>query len=291
MTTVDRGVDLRGLALAMPLRSTRASGTMRRRATAGQGATFFDHAPYQLGDDVRRLDWALHARLGEWMVRRMETEPSATLTLLLDTSLSMRTGTPTKWRAVRRMVDLLVRVAQRRGDAVALHTVGANTITWRGSGDPRGQSRAITAWLDTLTCDDTLPLARALAATARQCHPAPGLVVLLTDGWDDDGSGRWLHCLQTITPAPAIIQCVAYEELAPSVDGTLRVRDSEHPTHATDVAVSDVPAYRARVDAYVARARATCQRAGGAWLTLPSTCPDDRFVREALRAGLLTSTA
>ena len=81
------------------------------------------------------------------------------------------------------------------------------------------------------------------------------------------------------------------EELAPSVEGTLRVRDSERPTHAIDVGASDVPAYRARVDAYVARARAACRGAGGAWLTVTSTCSDDRFVREALRAGLLTPTA
>ena len=168
MTTADRGVDLRGLALAMPMRSTRASGTMHRRATAGHGTTFFDHVPYQFGDDVRRLDWALHARLGEWMVRRMETESAATLTLLLDTSRSMLTGTPTKWSTVRRIVELLVHVAQRRGDAVALHTVGATPTTWRSSGDSRTLSREIMAWLDTLRCDDTLSLPRAIAATAPQ---------------------------------------------------------------------------------------------------------------------------
>src|ERR671923_1750069 len=62
----------------------------------GQSVEFADYRNYVVGDDLRFLDWNLLARLDKLFIRLFMEEEDLHFYLLLDNSLSMDFGSPTK---------------------------------------------------------------------------------------------------------------------------------------------------------------------------------------------------
>jgi uncharacterized protein (DUF58 family) len=62
-------------------------------AFKGQGMTFSEVRPYQIGDEIRRIDWNKTARFREPFVKVMEEERELTMMILVDISASMDYGT------------------------------------------------------------------------------------------------------------------------------------------------------------------------------------------------------
>ncbi len=62
-------------------------------AFKGRGIEFSEVRPYQIGDDVRTIDWNVSARTGETFVKLYEEEREQTLMLAVDVSGSERFGT------------------------------------------------------------------------------------------------------------------------------------------------------------------------------------------------------
>jgi len=61
-------------------------------AFKGQGITFAEVRPYQIGDDVRTIDWNVSARMGAPYVKLFEEEREQTLLLVVDVSGSQGFG-------------------------------------------------------------------------------------------------------------------------------------------------------------------------------------------------------
>ena len=108
----------------------RAAGVLpgeRRAAGRGTGTELAQIRPYQVGDDVRRLDAAASARTGHPHVRDYVPERTLTTWLLVDVSASMAFGTADRLKSdVAEGVALVIaRLAIRRAGRVGLLTTGA----------------------------------------------------------------------------------------------------------------------------------------------------------------------
>src|SRR5579875_3688982 len=68
----------------------------RRSKRKGQSVEFADYRNYVKGDDLRFLDWNLYARLDRLFIRLFQEEEDLHLYLLVDNSLSMDFGSPSK---------------------------------------------------------------------------------------------------------------------------------------------------------------------------------------------------
>src|SRR5947209_11889078 len=68
----------------------------RRSKRKGQSVEFADYRNYVKGDDLRFLDWNLYARLDRLFLRLFMEEEDLHFYILLDNSLSMDFGTPSK---------------------------------------------------------------------------------------------------------------------------------------------------------------------------------------------------
>ncbi len=62
-------------------------------AFKGRGMEFEEVRPYQIGDDVRSIDWNVTARCGEPFIKLFREERQLTVTLLVDLSASQGFGT------------------------------------------------------------------------------------------------------------------------------------------------------------------------------------------------------
>src|SRR6478672_11373646 len=68
----------------------------RRSKRKGQSVEFADYKNYVKGDDLRFLDWNLYARLDRLFIRLFMEEEDLHFYVLVDNSLSMDFGSPTK---------------------------------------------------------------------------------------------------------------------------------------------------------------------------------------------------
>src|SRR6201997_1429216 len=79
----------------------------RRSKRKGQSVEFADYRNYVIGDDLRFLDWNLFARLDRLFIRLFMEEEDLHVYLLLDNSLSMDFGTPTKLHFAKQVTAAL----------------------------------------------------------------------------------------------------------------------------------------------------------------------------------------
>src|SRR5438128_4893850 len=92
---------------------------LRRSVAAGTSVEFADFRTYAPGDDPRRVDWNVYARLGKLFLRVYLAEENATVTFFLDSSGSMAGGDPLKGEFARRLATALAYAALCNYDRVA----------------------------------------------------------------------------------------------------------------------------------------------------------------------------
>jgi uncharacterized protein (DUF58 family) len=172
----------------------------RLASGVGRGTELAQLRPYEVGDDVRQIDPAATARMGEPYVRLHVPERTLTTWLVVDRSPSMAFGTTTRLKSdVADGAAIVVsRLAIRRAGRVALTTFGA--------GEPRllpprasqpgtvAVRRALAGGVAPDGASDPRALAHALVKMGRVAT-SPGLVVVISDFRDQEDWTRPLGSL------------------------------------------------------------------------------------------------
>jgi uncharacterized protein (DUF58 family) len=220
----------------------RAGGLLpgeRRAAGLGAGTELAQIRPYQVGDDVRRLDAAATARTGLPHVREHVPERALTTWLLVDVSASMAFGTGVRLKSdvAAGVCEVVGRLAVRRAGRVALLTCGSPVPRLL---PPLGGRRALVglrrAVAAGVAADGTPPEPDALALGLRRIARlarGPGLVVVVSDfrevgaeGGEKPPWARALGALRHRHDVLAVEVCDAREAELPDA-GQLTLVDPE----------------------------------------------------------------
>src|SRR3982751_2542532 len=101
----------------------------RRSTKRGTSIEFADYRDYARGDDLRRLDWNIYARLERPFIKLLEDEEDLAVHLLIDTSASM--GWPqdgnknlNKFLYAQRLTAGLAYISLATNDRLILSTLG-----------------------------------------------------------------------------------------------------------------------------------------------------------------------
>src|SRR2546428_267328 len=96
----------------------------RRSKRRGQSVEFMDFRNYVIGDDLRFLDWNLYARLDRLFLRLFLEEEDLHISILIDASLSMDFGSPTKLHYAKQVAAALGFVGLVGSDRVVIEAFG-----------------------------------------------------------------------------------------------------------------------------------------------------------------------
>src|SRR5688500_6428273 len=96
----------------------------RRSKRKGQRVEFADFRNYVPGDDLRLLDWNLYARLDKLIVKLFLEEEDLHFYTLIDASMSMDFGDPTKLHYAKQLAASLAFIGLVRADRVRIETLG-----------------------------------------------------------------------------------------------------------------------------------------------------------------------
>ncbi len=196
-------------------------------AFKGRGISFAEVRPYQIGDDIRSIDWNVSARTGETYVKVFEEEREQTLLLMIDVSASESFGS-----GAQRKRDLAAEVAALIAfSAVQNHDrVGLLLFTDRTehvAAPRRGRRHALRIIRDVYTHRPAGRGTRIGPALehARRLLNRRSIVVLLSD-FQDEGYRKPLLALARRHDVAAIrLEDPAERELPPV--GLVALRDAE----------------------------------------------------------------
>src|SRR5215831_6006878 len=117
----------------------------RRSTKRGTSIEFADYRDYTRGDDLRRVDWNIFARLERPFIKLLEEEEDLAVHLMIDASASMDwpIGSDTsqnKFTFARRVLAGLGHISLGTGDQLTVTSFGQQARSW---GPKRGRGHML----------------------------------------------------------------------------------------------------------------------------------------------------
>jgi len=235
-------------------------GGSHRSVRLGESLDFADYRQYNQGDDFRRIDYNLWARLGVVLIRLYEAEDEMPLQVVVDNSASMGFGD--KFPTAQRLAAMVAYLGLASGERVRLVTVPApDRPSLQGP-----WARHVSAWprlerwlerLEPVGGTDLPGAARLLAAPGAHRGPVVLISDLLAPGWDNaiDVIGA--------VGGGVVVQVLGPDELEPPLSGDLTLRDAETGEEVrVSMGQAVLERYRTRAAGFVADAARRAHRSG-----------------------------
>jgi uncharacterized protein (DUF58 family) len=255
----------------------------RRSKRKGQSVEFADYRNYVVGDDLRFLDWALYARLDRLFLRLFMEEEDLHFYVLLDNSLSMDFGDPTKLHYAKQVAAALGFIGLVNLDRVVVEAFNDRLAQTMPAARGRRSLWRLLDFLGKIEAAGASNLAQALRTFSLKSS-GKGIVVVLSDFMDKGGYEDALRYLLARQMDVYVIQILSQEEIEPEIVGDLRLVDVEDDDVA-EITVNGplLKRYKQNLAAYRAALHDFCARRGVTCLFTSNQVPFDRLVLTYLR--------
>jgi uncharacterized protein (DUF58 family) len=255
----------------------------RRSKKKGQSVEFADYRNYVIGDDLRFLDWNLYARLDRLFLRLFMEEEDLHFYVLIDNSLSMEFGTPSKLHYAKQIAAALGFIGLVNLDRVVVSAFNDRLMQTLPAIRGRRSLWRLLDFLEKVEPAGPSDMKQALRTFSLKCS-GKGIVVLLSDFMDKGGYEDALRYLVARQLDIYAIQILSQEEIEPDVVGDLKLTDVEDGDVA-EITVSGplLRRYKQNLAAYRAALHEWCSRRGVSYLFTSNQVPFDRLVLTYLR--------
>jgi uncharacterized protein (DUF58 family) len=276
--------------VARHVRPGQATGE-RRSTKRGTSVEFADYRDYAKGDDLRRVDWNIYARLERPFIKLFEEKEDLAVHILLDCSASMDWGADSenKWQYARQLAAALGYIALTAGDRLTVTALRSEQtpLTFGPVRGP-GHTLRLIDWLASLDVQGPTHLNTGLRAYAIAGGRA-GLTLLITDLFSPAGYLQGVTSLAARGHEVAIIHILSPDEIDPPLGGDLRLIDVETGAAqevTIDGGMRDL--YRRRLAAWRDEIGAACRARDVTYLPVQTDLPLEQLVlTELRRTGLI----
>lgn len=280
---------LETLSLNMPNPMAGYFGGVHRTRTYGNTVEFADFRDYNLGDDIRRIDWNLYSRFEKHFIRLYVDERQMHIQIFLDCSASMYKGNKEKGEYALRVLAALGYLSVQNMDKTTLRLMKGDY-----SEDPSGVIvgknaffRAIGQIDQAADFDGECDLEKAILS----CHNLgsnDGLTVIISDFMTDSNWKKAVDYLVFKKRQVMLVQVLSPEEIDPLFKGRVQMMDSE----ADDVmdgrnlkiriTKSAVQAYREALADFQNDIKSFCASRGAIYVWGSCADPIERFIFQKL---------
>jgi len=254
---------------------------------SGASLEFLDYRKYQAGDDFRYIDWNVYGRLDRLFIKLFRAEEDLTIHILVDMSQSMGSGNPPKEIYAKKIAAALCYIGLANLDRVNV-TSFTNSL---GESNPPERGRqiylSVLKYLLSLKPDGKTDINSCLAEYASACK-RPGIAIILSDLLDPKGCEKGLEALSYGKFDISLIQILDREELFPSLNGYLTLKDVE--TGETKRITLDgtlLELYRKKIRDFIENIKDLCQRGGIDYYLSDTSIPFEDFLHDYLIKGTL----
>jgi len=253
----------------------------------GGNLEFLDYRKYQLGDDLRYVDWNVYGRLDKLFIKLFQAERDLSIYVLLDTSLSMSVGSPSKEIYAKKIAAALSYIGLANLDRVGLHSFDRSISLSRAPEKGRQVYLSILEFLIGLETNGETDLNSSLiefAASAKQ----KGIVIILSDLLDQSGFEEGIKSLLQNKYEIIVIQVLDREERFPKLKGYLKLKDLETSVEKNLTLNSELlDRFQKKMDDYLADIRGFCLESGVEYFLTDTSISFEDFLLDFLNQGHL----
>jgi uncharacterized protein (DUF58 family) len=255
----------------------------RKSKRRGSSVEFAEHRNYTFGDDLRHIDWNVYGRLDKLFLKLFLEEEDLHVYTLLDTSLSMEFGKPTKLRYGKQVAAALSFIGLVNHDRVLLDTFSARLDQGLHGIRGRSQMWRVVQYLDQLEATGQSNLTAAAREFAIR-HAGKGVVVVISDFLDKHGYQDALRYLLARNMDIFVIHILSQEEVEPELVGDLRLVDCEDDeTAEITISAPLLKRYKENLNAFVGGLKEWCTQRGITYIFTNNQFPFDKLVLNYLR--------
>ena len=259
----------------------------RKSPRRGSSVEFADYRPYEVGDDLRYVDWNAFGRLNRLYLKVFMDEEDLCVHLLVDASGSMDFGEPGKFQYATRLAAALAFVAFANLERVAVGVF---------------RDRLSEGWLPTRGRNQFLPFQEFLAGIQPGGPTAfndairqyalrvkdAGLAVVVSDFLDPGGYEQGLRALMERRFDVHVVQLLAPEEIEPTLGGDLELVDAESgEVREVSLDAETLRAYHRELDGYLSRLEAFCRANELTYTRVTTDVPLEDLLLRRLKGSLL----
>ena len=255
----------------------------RRSKRKGQSVEFADFRNYVAGDDLRLLDWNLYARLDKLIIKLFLEEEDLHFYTLIDASMSMDFGEPTKLQYAKQLAAALAFIGLVRADRVRIETIGQKPSDRGPVLRGRHNVWRMLQHIDSIEPGETTSLATGVKNFCIR-NPGKGIVLLISDLMDKKGYESALRYFVSHEMDCYVIHLLSQEEIEPEVKGDLKLVDCEDQDIA-EITVSAplLARYQQTLNAFTRGAQEFCTRRGMHYMLANNKLPIADLVGHHLR--------
>lgn len=223
----------------------------RRSRKKGESLEFADYRNYAQGDDLRRIDWSLYARLERLFIKLFLAEEDLSVYIIVDASASMNFGSVNKFDYARKVAAAVAYIGMVNLDRVSMGVyTGDQEHVLR---DVRGRAQVMRLFhflskIEPTGGTNLLESCKRFILRNRR----PGVCLVLSDFLDPEGHEGPLKALVANRMDTFAVHILAPEEVEPDLTGDFLLVDSETGERL------DVTASRRLVDNYQKTVRGFC---------------------------------
>lgn len=192
----------------------------------GQTIDFADYREYALGDDIRRIDWNLYARLNKYYIKMFTDERQMHVRIFLDCSASMGLD-PKKGEYVLSVMAALGYLAVRSMDKLSVYFLkGENAENPFGKIIGKDSFFRAASELEKIRFEGETDFATAIT----RCDPdsaSDGLCIIISDFMTDSDWKRAVKFLRAKKKQVLLLQILTPDEADPAYMGRNHLIDVE----------------------------------------------------------------
>lgn len=262
--------------------------------TYGQTVEFADYREYQLGDDIRRIDWNLYSRFEKYFLKLFTDERQMHTEIYLDCSASMGKMDPVKGAYSKAFAAALGYLSVHNMDKISLKLVTENGVQ-DNTGvivGKRAFFRAITE-LENVQFSGDPDIGKAVSGSP-DTGTNDGLTIIISDFLSEETWKKAIDFLAYKRRQILLVQVMTPDEIDPAYTGRVNLIDSES-VDMSDVKNMKIKITRSMQLAYAEamadlkeNIRSFCVSRGADYITIRTDMPIEKAIfGELLKVGII----
>jgi uncharacterized protein (DUF58 family) len=244
---------------------------------------FSDFREYFPGDDIRKIDWNIYGRFENLFIKLFQEEREVLFNIIIDNSLSMDFGSPSKLELSKQLGALLSYIILNNDDRVMIHYLGGDTL----KSSPRFKSK--NNFVNVVkTLEDIDTVKTKLSPKIMKSDFSSGVSIYLSDFYDEDAL-KSIKYLSYKRQRLVLLQTMSDEELNPKENGEIRLIDSEDGSFK-DIKLNGriIESYKEKLGEFVESIKVSANSSSGYHILVPTDLSVDEILfKKMVKLGLL----
>lgn len=274
---------IEALSLNPKLSSDKGNSGQRKSKGHGNSMEFSDFREYFPGDDIRKIDWNIYGRFEKLFVKLFQEEREVLFNIIIDNSISMDYGEPSKLDISKQLAALLAYIILNNEDRVMIHHLDGEKLKSSARFKSKNSFFNLVKSLELIETSSS-----KLSEKIIKNDFYNGVSIYISDFYDEEAL-RSIKYLSYKHQRLVLLQTMSDEELNPKESGELRLIDSENGSFK-DIKLNAriIESYKEKLADFIESFKLCANSSGGYHILVPTDLSVDEILfKKMVKLGLL----